>query len=224
MNNIPENCEYDVKAISRVAKTRFSVSLLLATLLAIISILSIVSVILYGKNPLIFIISAVVLVLSLYFFKKVTKHLDFRSLNTIVGKISDIDVQIRTVRQIAGGVGLHSRQYDHYKHEETDVGIYIDEGDKITSYYVKKVTAKQVEYYRNNNEVIHIFATRFPIKLGLYKADWTCPTCKERNPGDEDNCRNCRCRRKKEWLCPLCGEFNSDENKLCNRCKRKIMK
>lgn len=224
MKGIPEDCAYDVRVVSRVAKTRFFTSLLLSVLLALISIASIVSIIIYGKNPLIFALSAAILVLSLYFFKKVARRVDLHSLNTFVGKISDIDVQIRTVRQIAGGVGLHSRQYDNYKREETDVGVYIDEGDRITSYYVQNVTAKQVEYYRNNNEVIHLFATRFPVKLGLYTEDWTCPTCKEKNPGDEDNCINCRCRRKKEWLCPLCGEFNPSESKICNKCKRKIMK
>ena len=224
MTSYQNDCEYDVRAISRVAKTRFLTVLLLSTLLAGLAVASIVAVIIYGKYPIVFVVSAVVLILSLYFFKKVAKRINLQSLKTSVGTISDIDVQIRTIRHIAGGVGLHARQYDTYRHEETDVGVYIDEGDKITPYYVQNVTAKQVEYYRNNNAVMHIFATRFPIKPTLYKEDWTCPTCKEKNPGSEDNCRNCRCRRKKEWLCPLCGEFNLSENKICKRCKHKIMK
>jgi len=44
---------------------------------------------------------------------------------------------------------------------------------------------------------MHIFATRFPVRLD--------PT-------------------ENEWLCPLCGEFNTEETATCGKCNNKILK
>ena len=224
MKRIYPETRYDLKHIASVAKRRFVSLLSVYILLLVLMSAGILSIILFGKHVLAFICGAAAIVISAIYLTKKVKKLDLTILRTSVGKISDIDVEIRTHRQIAGGIGLHSRQYDTYKKQTTSVGIYIDEGEKVTPYYVHNATAEQVEYYRNNASVIHVFATRFPVKTDEAGEVWFCSVCKTKNEGGTRACISCRCHRSDRWLCPICGSFNDNEKMSCVTCKTRIMK
>jgi rubrerythrin len=223
MTRLPET-DYDVKHIESVAKRKFILSLLTYVLLLSVMTVGILSIVFFSEYPLAFLGGGAAIVISTVFITKKIKKVDLTTLKTSVGRISDIDVQIRTHRMIAGGIGLRDRQYDTYKKQTTTVGVFIDEGDRITPYYVHNATAKQVEYYRSNAEAIHIFATRFPIKTSELSEEWICSVCKTKNEGSRRACLSCRCHRNNEWLCPICGSFNESESISCRSCKTRIMK
>ncbi len=216
--------DYDVKHIESVAKRKFIVSLLTYVLLLSVMAAGILSIVFFSEYPLVFILSGAAIVISAVCITKKIKKIDLTTLKTSVGRISDIDVQMRTNRMIVGGVGLRDRQYDTYKKQTTTVGVFIDEGDRITPYYVHNATAKQVEYYRCNAEAIHIFATKFPIKTNELSEEWICSVCKTKNEGARRACASCRCHRSDEWLCPICGSFNESESLSCASCKTRTMK
>jgi len=215
---------YDLKHIEAVAKRRFFASLSVYLLLILIMAAGILSIVLFSEYPLAFIGGGAAIVISAVILAKKVKRVDLSTLRTSVGSISDIDVQIRTLRHIAGGIGLHERKYDTYKKQTTSVGVFIDDGERVTPYYIHPATNAQVEYYRCNASVIHIFATRYPIKTDDLSEEWFCTVCKTKNSGGTRACTSCRCHRSDKWLCPICGGFNESEEITCSSCKTRIMK
>ena len=224
MNILSNETNYDVRHIEKVAKRRFALLVVTNLLLAVFSIIGALVVIFYGEHVAAFLGGAAATVISLYILIKKVKRFDASTLRSTVGKISDIDVQIRTERQIAGGVGLRERRYDNYKKQTTSVGVFIDDGESVHPYYIHKATNAQVEYYRCKANVIHIFATRFPVKTNEDNEEWFCSVCKTKNIGKDSACRSCRCHKNRDWLCPICGDFNKKGDTSCASCKTRIMK
>lgn len=214
---------YDLKHIEAVAKRRFFAELSLYILLLMITVSGILLIVFLSEHPLAFIGGGAAIVISAVILAKKAKRVDLSTLRTSVGRISDIDVNIRTLRHIAGGIGLHERKYDTYKKQTTSVGVFIDEGEKVTPYYIHPATNDQVEYYRCNASVVHVFATRFPIKTDDLSEEWFCSVCKTKNVGGSRACTSCRCHRSDRWLCPICGSFNEKEDISCVSCKTRIM-
>ena len=223
MKSYPET-NYDIKHIENIAKGRFFRTLALHLICVITAAASVIAIILYSNNLAVFVSAAVVLIISLFILTKKLKRLNISTLRTSVGKISDAEVEIRTERLVVGGVGLRARPYDKYKKETTSIGIFIEEKDGITPYYLHKAKEKHVEYYRSRARVMRIFATEFPIKLDPGEEAWVCTACKTENEARTSACINCRCHRSTDILCPLCGEFSPADSKSCAVCKTRILK
>jgi len=189
---------YDSDGIIEFSKKRLTRTVLQLCICGILLIASVIAVLLFGENLPVFIISVSVVCLSLLFGSKSLKTLRISDYKSAVGEISEVYKDVRTVRTTkAGGIGP-LRKYDKYTKNEIRLGVFIKKADgEISSFHFNDGTEKHAEYYEEKGCAIHIWGTRFPVKLDL---------------------------GKDEWLCPLCGEFNLKEEKDCVRCRNKILK
>ena len=190
--------DYDVERLVSSAKKRLNKSLLMIGLYFVIFVVLVLTVIFWGSYIPVFVIGIIADCVFAFLISKQLKTIEFSSFKTSRGEIVNILKESTTDRSITGGYGMYvTREYDAFAKAAIRLTVSIKNNDKIHSYTLNGVTEEHVDYYEAGGEAIHIWGTRFPVKLEI----------------DTD-----------KWLCPACGEFNANEEKSCVRCKMKILK
>ena len=190
---------YDIEGLASSAKKRLIKALLMLVLGVLVLALSILAIIFYGSYLPVFIIGLIAACVAAVLCGRLIKNISFSNFSTACGEISDVHKEIRThtTTKVGGINPFGVRKYDQDGKNEIRIGVFIREGEGVKGYFLNDVNEDHVDYYEAGGEAIHIWGTRFPVKLEI----------------DTD-----------EGLCPVCGEFNANEEKTCVRCKRKILK
>ena len=196
--SLPET-DYDVKSLIDLAKKELCLLTIKASVYSILAVLSILTVIIYGSYMPVFIVGGISACAFALFLIKTFKGFSLSDYRSSIGKITNIRKDIKTVHtnKIGGINPFGARKYDQDVRNEMRLRITVQDSGRRRKYRLIGVTEKHADYYEAGGEAIHIWGTRFPVRLD---------------------------QRKGNRLCPMCGEFNSSEEKTCARCKRKIMK
>ena len=191
------NLVYDIDGLVAEAKKNLRNSIIKISVAAVVLTLSILAIIFFGLYMLVFIGGIVLACVSAFMCYKWVKQISFADYSSACGEITDVHKEIKIVdTKIVGGIGFGPRKYDSYNKSEVRLGVFIKNGEQVRGYFFNDGTEEHAKYYEANGEAIHIWGTRFPVKLEI---------------GNE------------KWLCPVCGEFNANKEKSCNRCKKKIL-
>ena len=189
---------YDIDLITVSAKRNLRNLVLLIVLYIITTVLSILAIVFYGSYLAVFILAVAIACVSVFLLSKSLTKIKLANYRSTYGEIINVHKDVKIVSTISvGGLGLRTRKYDTYKKDEIRLDVFIKENQKITDYYLCGVSEEHVKYYEEKGQVIHIWGTRFPVRLDT---------------------------KEKRWLCPICGEFNTNEEKICGACKGKILK
>jgi len=193
------NSPYDICYLVSAAKKKAVFLVLKLIVCVAVFALAAILIVLYGSNILFLVPSMVAALVSAGCFGKLLRAINLSDYKCSCGEVVDVLKEIKTVdTQSIGGINpFGTRQYDSYKKNETRLTVFVKEGENVNSYYLKGVSEKHLKYYESSGDVIHIWGTRFPVKLEI---------------GNE------------EWLCPVCGEFNSSGEKECVMCKSRVIK
>ena len=196
-NEIPT--PYDIEGLTSFAKRHLVKALLMLVVEVLVLVLSTLTIIFYGSYLPVFIIALIAACAAVVLCGRLIKDFSFSDFSMACGEISDVHKEIRThTTTKVGGINLFGvRKYDQDGKNEIRIGVFISEGEGVKGYFLNDVNEDHVDYYETKGEAIHIWGTRFPVKLEI----------------DTD-----------KWLCPVCGEFNTSEEKSCVRCERKILK
>ena len=198
IQNLTEiDSDYDVSSILRFAKRKVIFSSVYLSLSASVSLLSVFAIVFLGENPLIFIASAALLIISVIALIKLISSKSIISMSGAIGNIINVNISANGKRTIVSGIGLFRRQYDSYIVDCTTCTLFIQDDKEIKTFELSNITKKHSEYYNVGDKVMRIPFTRFPVKIH---------------------------NENKTWLCPVCGAFNSKEEKCCPLCKCKIRK
>ena len=193
-----EGTPYDTALIKQGRKTFFKKIIPMSIYTLIIYALMI-PLILYNEILPVFIATMVVGVILSVLLWREAKKIAFRDFRSARGNLEHTDKEIRNVSTTkVGGIDIfRARKYDTYRKDEIHLNVYIEEGNEIAVFTLPNVREKHAEYYDEGGEVVHIYGTRFPVKVEI---------------GDY------------EWLCPVCGVFNSVGTKTCSHCQTKVLK
>ena len=189
---------YDVDGLVAEAKKNLRNSIAKISVAAVVLTLSILAIIFFGLYMPVFIVGIVLACVSAFMCCKWAKRIAFSDYSSTCGEISDVFKESTTVRSITGGYGMYvTRKYDAFAKAAIRLTVSIKNENDVRSYFLERVSEEHSNYYEAKCEAIHIWGTRFPVRLEI---------------GSD------------KWLCPVCGEFNANEEKICNRCKKKIIK
>lgn len=192
---ITEPSPYDLQSIQRSAGRTFRICVSLTATFAALLLMSAAALIFYGKQPAVFIISAIILCASAAILAKQLRELGRIDRSLAYGEIVDVHKEVKAVSTTSvGGVNpFGMRRYDSYKREDTRLTVSIREGDDdVFVYYLNGVTADHVEYYEAAGKALHIPGTRFPLRLNVEDDVYLCPFCGEFNTGTAKTCSSCR--------------------------------
>ena len=193
-----DNLIYDVEGLVAESKKNLRNSIVKISISAVVLTLSILAIIFFGSYMLVFIGGIVLACVSAFMCYKWVKQISFADYSSACGEIADVHKDVKIVdTKVVGGIGFGPRKYDSYNKSEVRLGVFIKNGEQVRGYFFNDGTEEHAKYYEAKGEAIHIWGTRFPVKLEI---------------GNE------------KWLCPVCGEFNANEEKTCTRCKKKILK
>lgn len=188
---------YDVDGLVTEAKKNLCNSIVKISVTAVVLVLSILAVVFFGSNMLVFIGGIALACVSAFTCYKRVRQIKFADYSSACGEIADVHKDVKIVdTKIVGGIGFGPRKYDSYKKSEVRLGVFIKNGEEVRGYFFNDGTEEHAKYYEAKGEAIHIWGTHFPVRLEI--------------EGDK-------------WLCPVCGEFNASEEKTCTRCKKKIL-
>ena len=188
---------YDVDGLVAEAKKDLRNSIVKISIAAVVLTLSILAIVFFGSYMLVFIGGIVLACISAFLGSKLLRKFVFSDYSSACGEIVDVHKDVKTVdTKVVGGIGLGQRKYDSYKKSEVRLGVFIQDGEQVRSYFFNDGTEEHAKYYEAKGEAIHIWGTHFPVRLEI--------------AGDK-------------WLCPVCGEFNFNREKTCTRCKKKII-
>ena len=191
------NLVYDIDGLVAEAKKNLRNSIIKISVAAVVLTLSILAIIFFGSYMLVFIGGVVLACVSAFMCYKLVRQISFADYSSTCGEIADVFKESTTVRSITGGYGMYvTRKYDAFAKAAIRLTVSLKNEDEVHSYVLEGVTEEHSNYYEAKVEAIHIWGTRFPVKLEI---------------GNE------------KWLCPVCGEFNANKEKSCNRCKKKIL-
>ena len=192
-----ENLVYNVDGLVAEAKKNLCNSIVKISVTAVVLVLSILAVVFFGSNMLVFIGGIALACVSAFTCYKWVRQIKFADYSSACGEIADVHKDVKIVdTKIVGGIGFGPRKYDSYKKSEVRLGVFIKNGEEVRGYFFNDGTEEHAKYYEAKGEAIHIWGTHFPVRLEI--------------EGDK-------------WLCPVCGEFNANEEKTCTRCKKKIL-
>ena len=192
-----ENLVYNVDGLVAEAKKNLRNSIVKICIATVVLTLSILAIIFFGSYMLVFIGGIALACVSAFTCYKRVRQIKFADYSSACGEIADVHKDVKIVdTKIVGGIGFGPRKYDSYKKSEVRLGVYIQEGEQVLSYFFNDGTEEHAKYYEAKGDALHIWGTHFPVRLEM--------------EGDK-------------WLCPVCGEFNASEEKTCTRCKKKIL-
>ena len=193
-----ENLVYDIDGLVAESKKNLRNSIVKISISAVVLTLSILAIVFFGSYMLVFISGIVLACVSAFMCYKWVKQIAFSDYSSTCGEIADVFKESTTVRSITGGYGMYvTRKYDAFAKAAIRLTVSLKNENEVHSYVLERVTEEHSNYYESKGEAIHIWGTRFPVRLEI---------------GND------------KWLCPVCGEFNPNEEKTCSRCKKKIIK
>lgn len=188
---------YDVDGLAAEAKKNLRNYIVKTGIAAVVLTLSILAIVFFGSYMLVFIGGIVLACVSAFMCYKLVKQISFADYSSACGEIADVFKESTTVRSITGGYGMYvTRKYDAFAKAAIRLTVSLKNENDVRSYILEGVTEEHSNYYEAKGEAIHIWGTRFPVRLEI---------------GND------------KWLCPVCGEFNANKEKTCNRCKKKII-
>ncbi len=193
---IKTKTDYDVENIISITKKKFTKNLIQAVLFSLLSVLSAVPIIIYGSHLPAFIVSALLLIVSVLITVKKLRDIRFSDLKNICGQIVNVSVDNVTHRLFASYGMWIRRKYDTYKTDSPRITLYIKD-DKEILFCQFIANKKYLNYYDTADQVIHIWGARYLVKT--ISSD-------------------------KTWLCPICGNFNTKDVKTCTSCGNKVLK
>ena len=191
------NLVYDIDGLVAESKKNLRNSIVKISISAVVLALSILAMVFFGSYMLVFISGIVLACVSAFMCYKWGKQIAFSDYSSTSGEIADVFKESTTVRSITGGYGMYvTRKYDAFAKAAIRLTVSLKNENDVRSYILEGVTEEHSNYYEAKGEAIHIWGTRFPVRLEI---------------GND------------KWLCPVCGEFNANEEKTCERCKKKII-
>lgn len=191
------NLVYDIDGLVAESKKNLRNSIVKISISAVVLTLSILAIVFFGSYMLVFIGGIVLACVSAFMCYKWVKQIAFSDYSSTCGEIADVFKESTTVRSITGGYGMQvTRKYDAFAKAAIRLTVSLKNENDVRSYILEGVTEEHSNYYEAKGEAIHIWGTRFPVRLEI---------------GND------------KWLCPVCGEFNANEEKTCERCKKKII-
>ncbi len=192
------NTRYDVESIAMKRKKEMFCSVFWCIFGVLLLALSIITIIFRGTDILLFVISTLCIIFSLYILFYEKKNAKFARAKTYHGTVEKVDIKVGASNGImtVGYGGLVRKRYSKYFRDINRVILYIKSNETIKLLELKDVSKNLESYYKIGTEVIHVGGTQFPVK----------PEFSE------------------QWLCPICGEFNSEDVCNCRSCKNLILK
>ncbi len=191
---------YDVESITAYAKRRLRTIIISLSLYTLLLAASVIAIILYGSYLAVFIIAVTLICISTLMLGRTIKIIKLQDYTYVLGDIANVHKEIKTVRTtLGGGINLFGpRKYDKYNKEQVRLEICIRSEGEIHGYFMTETNEEHAAYYEAAyGEAMHIWGTRFPVRINT----------------DEE-----------AWLCPICGEFNSRDTKHCTSCGIKAIK
>ena len=190
---------YDTDNIISEAKGRLRKMIFMLGVSTAVLVTSILTVISYSAYLPVFILGVALTCVSAYIAARLLKQISYRNYKYSLGRIIKVHKYVKVVSTTkVGGFNMTGpRRYDHYTRTETRLTVFIEENGSIHGYFINDGTEAHAAYYESRGDAMHIWGTRFPVKLEVYE---------------------------EKWLCPICGAFNSTEQKVCSACQRRILK
>lgn len=190
---------YDVESITAYAKRKLRRLIISAIALSVLFIASVTAIILYSRILPVFICGIILSCTSASCLGRLLHSVRTEDYTSVCGEIADVHKEIKIVRTtLVGGINpFGPRKYDKYNKEEVRLEICIQGDEEIRGYFMTETTEEHAAYYEARGEAMHMWGTRFPVRLST----------------DDE-----------KWLCPICGEFNSRDKKHCMSCGIKAIK
>ena len=173
-----DNLIYDVEGLVAESKKNLRNSIVKISISAVVLTLSILAIIFFGSYMLVFIGGIVLACVSAFMCYKWVKQISFADYSSACGEIADVHKDVKIVdTKVVGGIGFGPRKYDSYNKSEVRLGVFIKNGEQVRGYFFNDGTEEHAKYYEAKGEAIHIWGTRFPVKLEIGNEKWLCPVC-----------------------------------------------
>ena len=192
-----DTCEdrtiYDVESITAYAKRKLRRLIISAIALSILFIASVLAIIFYSRILPVFICGIFLACTSAACLGRLWHSVRTEDYTSVCGEIADVHKEIKIVRTtLGGGINLFGpRKYDKYNKEEVRLEICIQGDEEIRGYFMTETTEEHAAYYEERGAAMHIWGTRFPVRLDCDGERWLCPICGELNSRDKKHCAAC---------------------------------
>ena len=187
---------YDTVRIERDSRKARFTSIVKASVFTFLSVAFAIAIVFYGDVLPVFFACLICLVTFVILAVRAFGVIRLFPTNNVVGDIVRIHKEVKGIKNHpVATFNLFRRKYDSYWTDEVRLTLNIESEGEIYTAQLNGITEKQSDYYRENDRVMHITATRFPIKA----------------PDDTKSC-----------ICPICGKINSLNDKACKLCGKTI--